>query len=182
VLQNAHVVGQREQGIEPHLWQREPHAKLVFRIARPNPGSFRGVHTSLCQGLVVLRGDPWPDHRPAKFVRGRLHPFALAGVLKQGAKRGSKTVNVAEVHKASASIGKHFLGVTIRCRDDRGSGGERVRQRAGHNLFFVVVRRYVIVSRRQVLAKVLLGNVAVVEHDVLLETVLENQVFERQAV
>jgi hypothetical protein len=129
-----------------------------FSSLGPNPGSFRGVRASLRQGLVVLQGDARPDHRPAEFVRSRLHPLALVGVFEQDAEGVGKSVDVAEFHEASAPIGEHLLGVPVGRRNDGGSGGEGIRQRAGHNLFLVVVRRDVDISRRQVLAEVLLGT------------------------
>src|SRR5579863_4935870 len=106
-----------------------------------------------------------------------------AGVVPQQANHFPRdSRSVAEWNQDAAILGQQLRGVPVGRGNYRFARAKGIGQRAGSDLSFVQVRRYVKVGGSDELLQILKLHEIVVEDDVLLDFVLLSQHFQADAV
>ena len=174
MLDDTAVVDERQQMVGAHLVELEP---VVRDRCAPRRGRDR-----LAQNRRGLRGDRRPAERRADARRLGARGGKCLGLGDVRGDRSAELRSLAEADELAGAGGEHVGRVPVRRRDDRATGGERERERAGGALLSVRVRRDEDVGRREQVRELVDVEEAVVEHDVLGEIEVGDAPLQHQAV
>ncbi len=174
VLHDADVVDEGQQVVGAQARQ--------VQIGSAERAAARRERVCLLQHGRRLLRDRRPGERgtdAAGFGSSRRKQLRLVRVR---ADRGGERCRVVERDERAGARSEHVLRIPVRRRDDPAAGRDRERERARGDLLPVAVRRHEHVGRREQVGKVVDGEEAVVELDVLRQVELEHAPLEHQAV
>src|SRR6185437_8807649 len=139
-----------------------------------NSGALEAFHIGSCSR--------WPNSGARIQICALAHRVALGIVAEKPDCRVGDCGGIVKWNDHTTSIGKEFLCMPIRRRDDRFPRAERNRQSSRNNLSFLAIRRDVYIRRPDMLDHLLVADKAVVEYDIWRHATFDSERLQRFAV
>ena len=175
VLDDAHVVHEREEVIRPHA-----DALPVDHHDR-RPLARRELHR-LGEDCRGRRRDGRPGELVADPARLGARSRQRIGLLDVAADGLRERVRVAERHQRPGAGGEHVLRIPVRGGDDAAAGREAEGQRPRRDLLAVAVGGHEDVRRCEQVGDLVDAEEAVVELDVILQAEIEHGLLQQQPI